>query len=210
MRYARHFLVAILLNILVLPLSAVAAPLSDLVDINTGNPIPGASISAGDKQFSNFTASLGFFGAASPTSVAHIDVSGITVGDRHGLGVRGQFDADAIDPFHGAEVFLLLLFDVTAEDPNVHVTLASVTAVGAVVVGSGFVTVGGGASPSANSIHVQTNIDIISDWPGFAVSDGFDVLFTQSAQTVPEPSIVMLLVGSAGMIAAIAYKIRQV
>jgi len=46
MKSAPHGLIAILLSILVLPLSALAAPLSDLSD-QFGVPIPGASISQG-------------------------------------------------------------------------------------------------------------------------------------------------------------------
>ena len=49
MAYTRYGLVAILVNMLVLPLNASAVPLSDLIDL-------GASITAGDKFFTNFTA----------------------------------------------------------------------------------------------------------------------------------------------------------
>jgi hypothetical protein len=94
MKSARHGLIAVLFSILVLPLSALAAPLSDLSD-QFGVPIPGASISQGDKLFTNFSAFINAI-RAFPVSgeLAAIDVSGITVGARHGLSFRGSFIAN--------------------------------------------------------------------------------------------------------------------
>ena len=42
----------------------------------------------------------------------------------------------------------------------------------------------------------------------FFQASGFDVSFVQS-ESVPEPSIVLLLVFGAGLIAAIAHKVRR-
>jgi hypothetical protein len=56
-------------------------------------------------------------------------------------------------------------------------------------------------------LHFDSGFEVSSDaLAGVALGSGFDVTFSQS---VAEPSIVLLLVSSAGVIAAIAHKVRR-
>ena len=77
MRCARYGLIAILLNILFLPLNALAVRLDELVNF-------GESITAGNKLFTNFSGSL-MSGAAHPVLLDQIEVTGLSAGDTHGL-----------------------------------------------------------------------------------------------------------------------------
>jgi hypothetical protein len=236
MKSARHGLIAILFSILVLPLSALAAPLSDLSD-QFGVPIPGASISQGDKLFTNFSAVINAGGDAFPVGgdLAAIDVSGITVGARHGLSFRGSLFAHGGFGGNDGQVELFVGFDVTATDPRLRVHEVSLTLAGGTIGGNADVTASAGPASvgivtffdpfedlfefefgprtatrtfhrDANSVHVDTTIHLDAIFPGGVTSSGYDVLF---AQSVAEPSIVRLLVGGAGLIAAIAHKVRR-
>src|SRR4029453_6416466 len=104
MTCARYGLIAILLSIVVLPLSAMAVPLDDLL---------ATTITQGDAlHFSNFSASLFTFSAFSiPEDLSEIDVPGITVNGESGLRIGPAFFAP---PNASSEsgVRLLLGFDV--------------------------------------------------------------------------------------------------
>jgi hypothetical protein len=54
--------------------------------------------------------------------------------------------------------------------------------------------------------HGLIAIHLDASFPGGVTSSGYDVLF---AQTVAEPSIVLLLVFGAGLITAMAHKVRR-
>ena len=56
-------------------------------------------------------------------------------------------------------------------------------------------------------LHIDSLIFVVSNSSaGIAAASGFDVTF---AQSVPEPSIVLLLVSGAGLITAMAHKVRR-
>jgi hypothetical protein len=221
MRPARYGLIAILLSIVVLPLSARAVPLDDLL---------ATTITQGDALFfSNFSASLFVFNNGRPSDLSEIDVSGITVNGEHGLRVGPGFTGPSFGGDFGG-VHLLLGFDVTVTDTRhpIHgITLVVpffVTGISSGVIfsaGPAGVSVFGpprGGEPSEGvlrdvrtfssdvaSIHIDTFLDVGSLG---CVADGgpLDVTFSQR---VAEPSIVLLLVSSASVIAAMAHKIRQ-
>jgi hypothetical protein len=230
MKSARHGLIAILFSILVLPVSAPAVPLGELSDID-GVPFPGASISQGDKLFTNFSAFMQAVGSTFDSFLG-IEVSGITVGQKHGLRFDGPFEATSIEIEVG-QLDLRVAFDVTATVPNLRVHEVTVTLAGGTLLGEAFagLTAGpasvavsnfdnepgtelefgprtgiGTLSPGENSVLIDTQFVLATGVPGAAQTRGFDVLF---AQSVAEPSIVLLLVFGAGLIAAIAHKVRQ-
>jgi len=61
-------------------------------------------------------------------------------------------------------------------------------------------------SSSATSVHVDTRLLLGSGLPGSVSTPGFDVTFSQS---VPEPSVVLLLVSGAGLVAVMARRRSQ-
>jgi hypothetical protein len=108
MKSARHGLIAILFSILVLPLTAVAAPLNEL--------IAGASITTGGMMFSRFSGDLSGVGAgnAGPENLSQVEVSGFG----NGLVFSANFFAARSSDL-GAEAFMSLDvgFDVTVLAP---------------------------------------------------------------------------------------------
>jgi hypothetical protein len=124
-------------------------------------------------------------------------------------------------------------FDVTATAPRLRVHEVSLTLAGGTIGGNAVATLSAGPAfvgvftsifsdpvprefgprtatrtfnPGANSVHVDTTIHLDASFPGGVTSSGYDVLF---AQGVAEPSIVLLLVFGAGLITAMAHKVRQ-
>jgi hypothetical protein len=120
-------------------------------------------------------------------------------------------------------VELFVGFDVTATDPRLRVHEVSLTLAGGEIGGNAAATVSAGPAfvgiftdifsdpeifefgprtatrtfnPGANSVHVDTTIRLGANFPGVVTSSGYDVLF---AQSVAEPSIVLLLVFGAGL-----------
>ncbi len=89
MKFARYGLIAILLSILFLPLHASAVPLNDLLD-------SGASITEGDKLFSNFT---GFYVATAGGNPSSIDVSTSTVGGEQRLQLGEGYVSQSVVPW---------------------------------------------------------------------------------------------------------------
>ena len=232
MKCSRYGLIAILLSIVVLPLSAMAVPLDDL----------NAPIMQDGLLFSNFSAEL--FGSnpdpfnpiATPQNLSEIDVSGITVNGASGLRIASGFSAPGFAGL-GSEAQLFLAFDVMALNPHRPIHSVTLTIgdflvsgqgggsdVGAFA-GSAFVGVSvsahaGGGTVDMGSLsdtralvsdmrrlHIDSGITVVSDaLAGIAFASGFDVTF---AQSVPEPSIVLLLVSGAGLITAIAHRVRR-
>ena len=228
MRYARYGLIAVLLSIFFLPLNASAANLLELILFSD----QGASITAGDKRFTNFSGSL-MSGGANPQLLDQIEVEGFSVGDTHGLSFFVPFNPSEPPPsgFAGfGSVNLGVGFDVTATGGHNAITgiavgLSSVFLINA----SAFLTAGGASvsasgnfdgplssdvfafSTPATSVHVEAGLFLVTDEPtldNFFQAFGYNVSFFQS-ESVPEPSPVLLLVFGGGVIAAIAHKIRQ-
>jgi hypothetical protein len=234
MKCARYGLIAILLSIVVLPLSAMAAPLDDL----------NAPIRQDGLLFSNFSASLfPTIASATPQHLSEIDVSGITVNGESGLRISAGFFAGSSQG-EGSGVTLLLGFDVMALNPHQPIHSVTLTVPDFILTGQGggsdlgagvdvgpssaFVgpmvvvahSAGGGAEPvtgpasvtsalvsDARRLHVESSFGVVSDaLAGIAAAGGFEVTF---AQSVAEPSIVLLLVFGAGLIAATAHKVRR-
>jgi hypothetical protein len=225
MRPARYGLIAILLSIVVLPLSARAVPLDDLL---------ATTITQGDALFfSNFSASLFVFNNGRPSDLSEIDVSGITVNGASGLRILGPFDA----PTFGTGAALVLGFDVMALNPHqpIHAVTLTVPFLLLVGAGSGVDAFAGPASVSISGmgatepgcpcavegpisataplqsdmrrLHIDSFITVVNQsQAGVASASGFDVTFVQS---VAEPSIVLLLVFGAGLITAMAHKVRR-
>lgn len=224
MRCARYGLIAILLSILFLPLNALAVPLSDLIDL-------GASITAGDKLFTNFSGGLS--GGGSPVLLVDVDVSGFSVGDTHGLSVIAPLtEPGALPGFSGGPGSVKTLnvgFDVTVTEGHNRITSIAVGIPFVTLIDAAVSAAAGGASVSAfgnhdgplpadvftfsspvTGLHVEAGLFLMAQptIDAFFQASGFDVSFVQS-ESVPEPSIVLLLVSGAGLIAAMAHKIRQ-
>jgi hypothetical protein len=218
MRYVGYGLIAILFSILVLPLSALAVPLSNLID-------NGESITEGDKLFSNFTGSLDLFdatfGGAFPRSLSGIDVSGITVGGEQRLQFGPGFGV-----VFGAVLSLHVEFDVTVTDPSLSIRRSELVLPRVHLGGDAFfrfqsffaftfdpefLDLGPLIAPVSlgpTGGHVTAELILASG--GVPGSVDADDIYLALSQSVPEPSIVLLLVFGAGAIAAIASKIRQV
>jgi hypothetical protein len=156
-------------------------------------------------------------------------VSGITVNGASGLRISAPFDA----PHFSTGVTLLLGFDVMALNPHqpIHAVTLTVPAFSVKGGGSGVVASAGPASVSVDGpglgaegiegslsataalasdmrrLHIDSGLIVVNEsQAGVAFASGFDVTF---AQSVPEPSIVLLLVFGAGLIAAMAHKVRR-
>jgi hypothetical protein len=219
MKSVRHGLITILLSILFLPLSALAAPLSELI-------ASGASITVGDKLFSNFSGSLSFgIGNQFPDNLSQVEVFGLPGNNEHGLAFRAAFFAEA---FEGA-LALDVAFDVTVLDPPHRIHDITLVLASAAFLGEGCVSAGVGRLISINACEFEgdpfdgpltasrpfsSNTPVRIDTAfGLAAtcctgsdgvfSQGFAVTFSQS---VAEPSIVLLLVFGAVLIAAIAHR----
>jgi hypothetical protein len=230
MKCARYGLIAILLSIVVLPLSARAVPLD--------GPIP--PIRQDGLLFSNFSAELFTFNPdplnpiATPQNLSDIDVSGITVNGESGLRIAAGFSAPGFAGL-GSGAQLLLAFDVMALNPHQPIRSVTLTIPDFSLTGqaggsdmlafAGPVSVaahsaGGGAEPVTGPVsvtsalvsdmrrlHIDSGMTVVSDaFAGHGSASGFDVTF---AQSVPEPSIVALLVFGAGLITAMAHKVRR-
>ena len=228
MKCARYCLIAILLSIVVLPLSALAANLQDLIDLRD----QGASITAGDKLFTNFSGFL-MSRVAAPTALGQIRVTGFSVGDTHGLSFSAQFDPARIPPpgFTAGPSGSLNLdvgFDGTVTAGHNTITGIAVGIPFALLSDSFLDLAAGGAAVGAfgnhdgslssgvvslssptTSIHVEAGLSFGS----FAVFDAFiefpsyQISFVQ--RSVPEPSTALLLVFGGGVIAAIAHRVRR-
>lgn len=223
MRCARYGLIAILLSIVVLPLSAWATNLQDLIDF-------GESITAGDKLFTNFS---GFViqGGGHPSKLGDLIVSGET----HGLSFSTEFEPGTIMGFSVASFFNLEVgFDVTVTQGHHAITGIAVGIPFVSIPESEFVSAavsarGGTASIGASgeyeaplssavaplsspatSMHVET--ELAASGAGFDALTRFfsyDISFVQS-ESVPEPSTALLLVFGAGLITAIAHRVGRV
>jgi hypothetical protein len=161
-------------------------------------------------------------------------VSGITVNGAAGLRIASGFLA----PTFGTAVFLELGFDVMALNPHqpIHAVTLTVPFLLLVGAGSGVDAFAGPASVSISGmgatepgcpcavegpisataplqsdmrrLHIDSFITVVNQsQAGVASASGFDVTFVQS---VAEPSIVLLLVFGAGLITAMAHKVRRV
>ena len=225
MKSVRHGLVAILFSILVLPLSALAAPLSELI-------ASGASITAGDKRFSNFSGSLVGMGNFFPNNLSQVEVFGLTANNGHGLQFSQEFLAQSQSGFNEGGLQLNVAFDVTVTDPphrirSVTLVLAGPTfggpQISCIAASVAALTVGGCGSEddpfdgtltafqpfSSNtpSVHISTEFTLAtSPFDSGVSSNGFGVTFSQS---VPEPSIVLLLAFGAVLVTAMAHKVRR-
>ena len=221
MKCARYGLIAILLSIVVLPLSAMAVPLD--------GPIP--PIRQDGLLFSNFSAELFTYSMnSSPQALSEIDVSGITVNGESGLRIGAVFFAPT-NAGNSSGALLLLEFDVMVMNP--HGAIHGVTLASDVFANGTATRVSASAGPASvfasppsddepfmgslrdarvldsdvRRLHIDTSFEVLSDGiPGGAGAGGFDVTF---AQSVAEPSIVLLLVFGAVLITAMAHKVRQ-
>ena len=216
MRYPRYGLVPILLSILVLPLSALAVPLSDLIN-------SGASITEGDKVFFNFFGTLSGSGFASPLDLSGVDVSAITVNGAQTLFISGPFSVES-RPQQDAVLDLLVAFDVTVTGPSLFIDALLVLPRNRLT-GNSRLDHPGGSVLHEEGMPPEEVVAFIGgfsfrapppeNWviglsmstfgfPASVVTEGFQLAL--STQNVPEPSIVLLLVFGAGLIAAIALR----
>jgi hypothetical protein len=212
-------LVPILLSILVLPLSALAVPLSDLIN-------SGASITEGDKVFFNFSGTLSGSGFASPLDLSGVDVSATTVNGAQTLFIGGPFSVVSRLQ-QDAVLDLLVGFDVTVTGPSLFIDALLVLPRSRLTGNSRLHHPGGSklhaegtppeevaafiagfsfrASPPENWL-IGLSMSTFG-FPASVVTEGFYLAL--STQSVPEPSTVLLLVFGAVLITAMALKICQ-
>jgi hypothetical protein len=228
MKYARYGLIAVLLSILVLPLSAWAANLQDLITF-------GENITAGEKVFTNFSGSL-LSSGAHPSLLGEVLIE--FVPGRNSLSVFPTHEPGTPSGFSGIGFLDLEVgFDVTVTAGHNAIAGIGVGIPFVSIPGVGFVSAAASARGAAASvfasgpfaeplptdvatlsspatiIHVENRLSFgaslqppIDDFLRFS---HYEISFVQSA-SVPEPSTPWLLVFGAGVIAAIGHRVRRV